>query len=228
MHRFPSDVAFTPKVKAIQSDRGSRAAYARVEQGRGWQTRVTPELETFLSGLDMFYLGTATAEGQPYVQYRGGPPGFLKVLDGQTLGFADFGGNRQYLTLGNLSENPRAFLFLMDYANSRRIKVWGSARVVEDDAQLLPRLRDEEYPGRVERAIVFSIEAWDINCPQHIHRRYSQREVAPVIEQLQGRIRELEGQLAAYEHVATQPTRAGETRDRTAAPDLPQSSVVSL
>jgi predicted pyridoxine 5'-phosphate oxidase superfamily flavin-nucleotide-binding protein len=195
MRRYPSDVAFTPAVKGVQAAKGSRASYARVERGRGWQTRVTPDLAGFVAGLDMFYLGTATADGQPYIQYRGGSPGFLKVLDDTTLAFADFGGNRQYITVGNLTENPKAFLFLMDYANSQRVKVWGTAKVVEDDPALLERLRDPEYPAAVERAIVFTVEAWDINCPQHIHKRFAQRQVAPVIEQLQGRIAELEGQL---------------------------------
>jgi predicted pyridoxine 5'-phosphate oxidase superfamily flavin-nucleotide-binding protein len=196
MRRFPSDVAFTPAVKSIQKAKGSRAAYARTEQGRGWQTTVTPDLAGFLGGLDMFYLGTANAEGQPYIQYRGGPPGFLKVLDDRTLAFADFGGNRQYITLGNLSENPKAFIFLMDYSNSQRVKLWGTAKVVEDDPALLERLRDPEYPGRVERAVVFTVEAWDVNCPQHIHKRFPQRQIAPLIEELRGRIAELEGQLA--------------------------------
>lgn len=196
MRPFPSDVAFTPAVKSIQKAKGSRASYARVEQGRGWQTRVTPELAKFLAGLDMFYLGTANAEGQPYVQYRGGSPGFLKVLDDKTLAFADFGGNRQYITVGNLDENSKAFIFLMDYANSQRVKVWGTARAVEDDAELLDQLRDGDYPGKVERAIVFTIEAWDINCPQHIHKRFPQRQITPLIEELQGRIVELESQLA--------------------------------
>jgi predicted pyridoxine 5'-phosphate oxidase superfamily flavin-nucleotide-binding protein len=157
---------------------------------------VTPDLAEFVAGLDMFYLGTASAQGQPYVQYRGGSAGFLKVLDEKTLAFADFGGNRQYVTVGNLSENPRAFLFLMDYANQQRVKLWGTARVVDDDAEFLDGLRDPNYPGKVERAIVFTVEAWDINCPQHIHKRFSQREVRPVIEQLQRRISELEAQLA--------------------------------
>jgi uncharacterized protein len=199
MIQFPSDVAFTPAVKTIQSVNGSRAAYAKVEQGRGWQTTVTPELTAFLSELDMFYLGTANAEGQPYIQYRGGAPGFLKVIDEKTLGFADFGGNRQYITLGSLSENPRAFIFLMDYANSRRIKLWGKARFVEDDLELLERLQDPSYPGKVERAILFSIETWDVNCPQHIHKRYPQTTIAPIIENLQTQIQELQQRLAAYE-----------------------------
>jgi predicted pyridoxine 5'-phosphate oxidase superfamily flavin-nucleotide-binding protein len=195
MRQFPSDIAFTPAVKQVQSAKGSRNSYAKLEQNRGWKTRVTPDLTEFLAGLDMFYLGTANSQGQPYIQYRGGPPGFLKVLDEQTLAFADFGGNRQYITLGNLSENPSAFLFLMDYANSRRVKLWGTARVVEDDADLLERLRDPEYPGKPERAVVFTIEAWDVNCPQHIHKRFSQRQISPVITELQARIAELEQQL---------------------------------
>lgn len=194
MRQYASDVAFTPAVKQVQTAKGSRASYAKVEQ-RGWKTRVTPDLAEFLAGLDMFYLGTATAEGQPYVQYRGGSPGFLKALDDRTLGFADFGGNRQYLTVGNLSENPQAFLFLMDYANASRVKVWGTAMVVEDDRELLDRLRDPEYPGKVERAIVFNVKAWDINCPQHIHRRFSLRQVIPVIADLRAKIADLEEQL---------------------------------
>src|SRR6476659_7611226 len=167
MNQYPSDIAFTPAVKGIQTAKGSRTSYAKVER-RGWQTLVTPELTEFLAGLDMFYFGTANAEGQPYIQYRGGSPGFLKVLDDKTLAFADFGGNRQYITLGNLSENPKAFLFLMDYANQQRVKLWGTAEVVEGDPALLARLTDPAYPGKVERAILFHVEAWDINCSQHI------------------------------------------------------------
>lgn len=161
MHHFSSDIAFTPAVKVIQSDKGSRLRYARMETEGSWETEVTPELESFFADLDMFYLGTANADGQPYIQYRGGSPGFLKTVDEKTLGFADFSGNRQYITLGNLSENPKAFIFLMDYAHSRRIKLWGKARVVEDDPALLNMLRDPAYPGKVERAILFEIEASD-------------------------------------------------------------------
>jgi uncharacterized protein len=190
--KHPSDIAFTPAVKAIQEQKGSRPSYSRLEQTRGWQTTVTADLQAYLAGLDMFYLGTANSEGQPYIQYRGGSPGFLKVIDERTLGFADFGGNRQYITLGNLSENSHAFLFLMDYANSRRVKVWGTARVVEGDAELQRQLSDPAYPGKVERVILFTVEAWDVNCPQHIHRRFSQRQIAPVIAQLESRIKQLE------------------------------------
>ena len=196
MPAVSSDVAFTPAVKAVQQRSGSRRGYARMERGDGWATTVTPELAAFLVDLDMFYLATATANGQPYVQYRGGPPGFLKVVDDRTLGFADFGGNRQYLTVGNLSENPKALLFLMDYANRRRVRVWGTARVVEDDPALLAKLADPSYPGRVERAVLFAVTAWDVNCPQHIHQRFSRRQLAPVIEQLQTRVAELEAEVA--------------------------------
>ena len=203
MRTIPSDVAFTPAVKAVQAKKGSRENYARMERSRGWRTTVTPDLAEFLADLDMFYLGTASTDGQPYIQYRGGPPGFLKPIDDRTLAFADFGGNRQYVTLGNLSENPKAFIFLMDYANSRRVKLWGTARVVEDDAELLKRLADPGYPADVERAIVFAIEAWDVNCPQHIHRRYSERQLAPTLEKLQRRIQELEKQVAGRDGRST-------------------------
>jgi len=190
--KYPSDIAFTPAVKSIQTQKGSRQGYAGMEKGDGWETTVTPELARFLADLDMFYLGTSNADGRPYIQYRGGSPGFLKVVDEKTLGFADFGGNRQYVTLGNLSENPKAFLFLMDYARQRRVKVWGTARVVEGDKALEDRLRDPEYPGKVERVILFTVEAWDVNCPQHIHPRFSERQIAPAMEKLQSRIAELE------------------------------------
>lgn len=203
MHEYPSDIAFTSAVKAIQSEKGSRTSYAKMEERGSWQTKVTPELEAFLADLDMFYLGTANGQSQPYIQYRGGAPGFLKAIDEKTLGFADFGGNQQYISLGNLSENSKAFVFLMDYVHSRRIKLWGKARVVEGDAQLENELRDPEYPGKVERVILFEIDAWDINCPQHIHKRFPQREVAPVVEQLQGRVRELEAQLATLRQTDT-------------------------
>jgi uncharacterized protein len=202
-HQYPSDVAFTPAVKALQSAKGSRHGYVSMERAGGWETSITAELVEFVEQLDMFYLATANAAGQPYVQYRGGPPGFLKALDERTLAFADFGGNRQYITLGNLSENPKVFLFLMDYANRRRIKLWGTARVVEGDAELERRLRDPEYQGKVERAIVFTVAAWDVNCPQHIHARFSQRQIAPVVEQLRQRVAELEAEVARLRSLAS-------------------------
>lgn len=206
MNQYPSDIAFTPAVKAIQTEKSSRTSYSKMEERGGWQTTVTPELEAFLADLDMFYLGTANAAGQPYIQYRGGAPGFLKVIDEKTLGFADFGGNQQFISLGNLSENSRAFIFLMDYVHSRRIKLWGKANMVEGDADLENTLRDPDYPGNVERVILFEIKAWDINCPQHIHKRFPQREVTPVIKQLQQRVNELETELATVRHENTHPT----------------------
>jgi predicted pyridoxine 5'-phosphate oxidase superfamily flavin-nucleotide-binding protein len=196
MAQFPSDIAFTHAVKAIQTQKGSRGSYARMEQGDGWQTSVTSGLADFLRELDMFYLGTSSVAGQPYIQYRGGPPGFLRVIDDHNLGFADFGGNRQYITLGNLGENSKAFIFLMDYANSQRVKLWGTARVVEDDPDLLRQLEDPQYPAKPERAILFKLQAWDVNCSQHIHQRFSKSVVAQVVESLQKRISELEAELA--------------------------------
>ena len=196
MTEIPSDIAFTPTVKAIQEQKGSRAQYADMEEFSGWQTTVTPELAKFIGRLDMFYLGTANAAGQPYIQYRGGALGFLKVLDEHALGFADFSGNQQYISLGNLAENPQAFIFLMDYANSRRVKLWGTAKVIENDAKLIEQLRDPTYRKQPERAILFTLKAWDMNCPQHIHKRVLVKQVAPIIEKLEARVRELEEQLA--------------------------------
>ena len=196
MTSHTSDVAFSPAVKAAQSRLGSRGGYARMEQKGGWRDTITDELAAFIAERDSFYIATASADGQPYIQHRGGPKGFLKVLDERTLGFADFAGNRQYISLGNLSENDRAQLFLMDYANRRRIKIWGRARVVEDDPALVERLIDRAYKARPERAFVFEIEAWDVNCPQHITPRYTDAELVPVIQHLQQRIAVLEAELA--------------------------------
>lgn len=195
-NRPSSDVAFTPAVKAIQAAKGSRQSYERMESRRGWQNTVTTELASFIAELDMLYLGTANSEGRPYIQYRGGPKGFLKVVDKQTLGFADFGGNRQYISIGNLSENSKAFIFLMDYVNQQRIKVWGTAEVIEDDFDLLERLQDDTYNGKVERAILFHIEAWDVNCQQHIHRRFPAVAVEQVVASLQEQITELQEEIA--------------------------------
>ena len=190
-----SDVAFTSAVKAEQEKRGSRAGYAKMEQKGGWHDRVTPDLAAFIAERDFFYLATASAEGQPYAQHRGGAPGFLKVLDEQTLAFADFRGNRQYITAGNLSENPRAFIFLMDYANRRRIKIWGRARIVEGEAGLLETLVAPDGAGKPDHAVVFVVDAWDVNCPQHITPRYSDAERRDEMARLRGRIAELETQL---------------------------------
>ena len=197
MTELVSDIAFTPAVKAWQARLGSRAGYARMAEKRDWSDSVTPDLAAFLAERDSFYLATASAEGRPYIQHRGGPAGFLKALDDKHLAFADFGGNKQYISAGNLSENDRASIFLMDYANRQRIKLWGRARVVEDDAALLERLADPAYRATPERAVVFEIEAWDVNCPQHIARRYTDDQIAPALAKLQARIDELEAEVKA-------------------------------
>ncbi|MDH3596163.1 MAG: pyridoxamine 5'-phosphate oxidase family protein [Rhodospirillales bacterium] len=205
MTGYVSDVAFSPAVKAWQEKMGARAGYARMEQKGGWKDGVTPELAAFLAERDSFYLATASAEGQPYIQHRGGPKGFLRMLDERTLAFADFAGNKQFISAGNLSENDRAQIFLMDYANRQRIKIWGRARVVEDDPALLGKLADPSYEGRLDRAIVFEIVAWDVNCPQHITRRYTEAEVATAVEKLTARIAELEAEVARLESAGTGP-----------------------
>jgi uncharacterized protein len=193
---YSSDIAFTPAVKAIQSARGSRAAYARVEENGGWRTDIDDNLAAFIAAQTSVFLATANAEGQPYIQHRGGPPGFLHVLDPKTIAFADFRGNRQYITLGNLTENAKAYLFLIDYAHRQRIKIWGEARVVADDPALLERLRPRDYKGRPEQAILFDVAAWDANCPQHIPQRFEAADVAAAIGARDDRIAALESELA--------------------------------
>lgn len=172
-----SDIAFTPAVKQAQEQRGSRTGYARAAERRDWSSDVTDDLAAFIAERDSLYLGTASADGQPYIQHRGGPPGFIKVLDRHRLAIADYRGNRQYISLGNLSENDRAFMFLMDYPNRRRVKIWGRAVFIEDDGALLARVTDTGYRGVPERALVFHVEAWDVNCPQHITPRFTNTEI---------------------------------------------------
>lgn len=201
----PSEVAFTPAVKAQQERLGSRAAYARWERNRGFRQEISDPLSSFIAERDSFYLGTASADGQPYIQHRGGPRGFLKVIDARTLAFADFGGNRQYLSIGNLSENPHAFLFLMDYENAVRVKMWGRADFVENDAELLERLADPGYGEVPERAIRFHVEAWDENCRKHIPRLVPSH-YAETARQLAERVAELEREVQAL-RVGT-PTRS--------------------
>ena len=195
-HTYSSDVAFTPAVKAIQARKGSREAYARVEENGGWRTEIDEKLAGFLANTNSFYLATATKDGQPYIQHRGGPAGFLHVLDEHTLAFADFTGNRQFITTGNLADNPKAQLFLMDYAHRQRLKIWGEARV-ETDPALVERLMPAGYKARAEQAIVFSVKALDANCPQHIPQLVPVDEVVPAIAERDRRIAELEGEVAA-------------------------------
>ncbi|RTL98858.1 MAG: pyridoxamine 5'-phosphate oxidase [Bradyrhizobiaceae bacterium] len=194
--RTSADVMFSPAVKAIQARKGSRESYARVAETRGFRREVDADLADRLAEATSFYLATASADGQPYIQHRGGPKGFLKVLDSRTLAFADFSGNRQYITQGNLSENPRAYIFLMDYAHRRRVKIWGTARVVEDDAALTESLMPAGYRARPEQVILFTIEAWDTNCPQHIPQKFDAADVAEAIVVRDTRIAELEAELA--------------------------------
>ena len=194
--RLPGEVDGIDAVKAIQAERGSREHYARMERRGGWQSEITPDLAGFIAAQRSFYLATASAEGQPYIQHRGGPPGFLRVLDPETLAFADLAGNRQYVSLGNLSENPRVQLFLMDYTQRRRIKIWGTARVVTDDPALLQMLAPEGRQGRAEQAIVIHVTAWDANCPQHIPQRFEAADVARAIAERDERIAALEAEVA--------------------------------
>lgn len=190
--KYTSDIAFTPSVKTIQKKYHSRSTYARMEESGGWQSEITPQLENFLSLMDSFYFSTTNDSKQPYTQHRGGPKGFLKVLDNKTLAFADFSGNRQYITAGNLSENNKAFIFLMDYPNKTRIKIWGTAKVVENDKELLQSLSDDSYKARLERAIVFTVEAWDVNCRQHIQQRFTEEDIKKITNSLDKKIVELE------------------------------------
>ena len=189
-----SDIAFTPNVKAIQARRGSREAYAKIEARGGFKTKITPDLIAFLTEVDTAHLATANAAGQPYVQHRGGPKGFICSLDETTLGFADYAGNRQYITLGNLAENDQAFLFLMDYAHRRRVKIWGRARIVEADPELISRLMPADYRAHAEQAILFDVKAWDVNCPRHIPQKLDAGEVAEVLAKLRSRIETLEAE----------------------------------
>src|ERR671932_40375 len=196
MPRKFGEIAFTPEVQAAQEQRGSRHSYERYIAKGPNNDSITPNIKEFIGQLDGFYLGTVSSNGYPYIQFRGGPSGFLKVLDEKTLGFADFSGNVQYITVGNLSGNDKAFLFLMDYRHRKRIKIWGRAEFIEDDPALIERLQVPDYPAAIEGAILFHVEATSENCPQHIPIRYSETEVEVMMAPLQARIAELEKQLS--------------------------------
>lgn len=180
--KFVSDIAFTKAVKKRQEEMGSREAYQNMAQKRDWQTKVTEQLRYFISQRDSFYMASANAEGQPYIQHRGGPKGFLKVLDDEHLAFVDYSGNRQYISVGNFDENNKVHLFLMDYPNRKRIKIWGESSIITDDADLIDSLKDEDYEVPIERVIKIKITAWDINCPQHIQQRYTIEEIKPHLD----------------------------------------------
>ena len=185
-HIYSSDVAFTPAVKAIQTRKGSREAYAHVEEQGGWRTEIDEKLAGFLANTNSFFMATATADGQPYIQHRGGPRGFVNILDKNTIAFADYAGNQQYLTQGNLTENPKAHIFIMDYAHRRRVKIWGEARVVEDDPALT-------------QVIVFKIAAWDTNCPQHIPQKFDAADVAAAMAEASAKVEAGDKRIAELE-----------------------------
>lgn len=192
---YSSDIAFTKTVKDIQTRKGSRRAYANQEQAGGWRTDITLDLKAFIEEQTSVFLATANADGQPYIQHRGGPAGFLKVLDQKTLGFVDYAGNRQFITTGNLVDNPKAYLFLIDYANRRRMKIWGTAKVIEGDDRLVAELMPADYKARAEQVILFTVSAWDANCPQHIPQRFEAADVAAALAARDARIAELEAEL---------------------------------
>jgi predicted pyridoxine 5'-phosphate oxidase superfamily flavin-nucleotide-binding protein len=203
-----SDVAFTRSVKSVQARKGSRNAYARMEENGSWQTRITPELASFIEAQASVFLATTNLDGQPYIQHRGGPAGFLRVLDDRLIGFVDFTGNRQYITLGNLADNPKACLFLMDYAHRRRVKIWGEARVVEGDADLTEKLMLQGYRARAEQVILFTISAWDANCSQHIPQRFDAADVAAALAERDERIRAMEAEIERLRHLPSAPSGA--------------------
>jgi predicted pyridoxine 5'-phosphate oxidase superfamily flavin-nucleotide-binding protein len=198
-HTYSSDVAFTPAVKAIQTRKGSREAYAQVEANGGWRTEIDERLAAFLAETDSFFLATASADGQPYIQHRGGPRGFVRILDKKTMAFTDYSGNRQYITQGNLSENTKAYIFIMDYAHRRRVKIWGEARVVEDDPALTQSLMPKGYKARPEQVILFTIAAWSTNCPQHIPQKFDAADVAAAMAEANARIEARDARIAELE-----------------------------
>jgi len=204
-----SSRVFTAAAQQAQAERGSAERYAQ-RLAEGFPDKVTPELARFIAEQDMAFLGTADAGGAPYIQHRGGPKGFIKVLDERTLGFADYRGNRQYITLANLSENDRAFLFLLDPARRQRIKLWGRARVVEHDAALVERLFDAGYKARPERAILFTIEAWDVNCSQHIAARFTEAELEEAFAAVREKVAALEAENARLRAALAPPAASDE------------------
>lgn len=193
--RYSSDIAFTPTVKTLQTHKGSRRAYGNMEARGGWETTITAELREFIGAQRSLFLATTNSEGQPYIQHRGGPPGFLRALDAHTLGFVDFAGNRQYISSGNLIDNQKAHLFLIDYRQRRRVKIWGKARMVEATPELLAQLMPADYKAKPEQVLVFTVHAWDANCPQHIPPRFEAEDVLAAIQEKDRRIASLEAEI---------------------------------
>ena len=182
---------------------GSRATYQRMAETRDWKNKITPDLKSFIEERDSFYMATSNEEGQPYIQHRGGPKGFLKVMDDETLAFADYSGNRQYISIGNLDDNQRVHLFLMDYPNQTRVKIWGEAKVIHaTDPQYIKAI-PSDYKAKIERILSIKITAWDINCPQHIQRRFTLEELQPHLKALHEKIESLEDSLAQYQQASS-------------------------
>ena len=204
---------FTPAVQKAQAERGSAKAYEQ-RIAEGFPDKITPELAQFIALQDTAFLATASRDGAPYIQHRGGPKGFIKIIDERTLGFADYRGNRQYITLANLSENDHAYLFLLDPARRQRIKLWGRARVVEDDAALVERLFDQGYKAKPERAILFTIEAWDVNCSQHIVTRFTEAEVGAAFAEILAKVSALQEENARLRALIAQPPSASSSEPR--------------
>jgi predicted pyridoxine 5'-phosphate oxidase superfamily flavin-nucleotide-binding protein len=209
VYAYSSDVAFTPSVKTVQIRKGSRSSYQRMEERGSWQTRITPDVAAFIGAQTSIFLATASVEGQPYIQHRGGPPGFLRVLDDRTIGFVDFSGNRQYITQGNLADNPKAHLFLIDYTHRRRIKLWGEARIVEGDFELKAKLMPDGYKARPEQVILFTVSAWDANCSQHIPQRFEAIDVAIALTERDKRIETLEEEIKRLRALTSEASSTG-------------------
>ena len=201
MSEYISDIAFSPSVKDYQEKEGSRYGYQKVAQSRDWQNSITDQLRSFVASRDSFYIATVNKEGQPYIQHRGGPKGFLKVLDDHTLGFAEYSGNRQYISAGNLQDSNKVSLFLMDYPTRSRIKIWGEAKIIKKEDKLMNQLKDKDYSAVIERAMIIKLKAWDVNCPQHIQQRFTREELKPEFDALNKRINDLEMELKASKNV---------------------------
>jgi uncharacterized protein len=204
--RSPDDLAFSAAVRAVQTRKGSRRAYEEAL----WPIDLSRDLQEFIAEQRSLFLASASADGQPYIQHRGGPPGFLKVLDSRTIAFADFRGNRQFITTGNLAENDRVELFLIDYTHQRRFKIWGRARVFEDDPDLVARLMPEDTRARADQAVVVTVEAWDVNCPQHIPQRFEAEDVARALADRDAKITELQAEVARLEQSLGTRDRCGD------------------
>jgi predicted pyridoxine 5'-phosphate oxidase superfamily flavin-nucleotide-binding protein len=199
-NRF-AEIAFTPSVRAVQKSMGGSKHYDKTRQGEPYNHVLGPDEMDFIALRDTFYMASVSETGWPYVQHRGGPPGFIKVLDASTLGFADYRGNRQYISVGNVSKDDRVAIILVDYPNRTRLKLLGHARIVSpDETKLLARLDMPAYRARVERGFVINIAAYDWNCPQHITPRFTQAEIESAIGDLKARLSDLEAQLRKCEH----------------------------